>query len=320
VLKVRTFAPHRPAVKIKKKSPITAAAEEQRELTPLRIAGVPEHFNLPWMLALERRAFVRAGIDLRWRTVPEGTGAICQLLRKGELDLAIMVTEGAVRGILNGDPARIVASYVDSPLTWGVHVGAATGIEGAGQVGSIPYAISRPNSGSHLTALAYARSHGRTLNEEDLIVVNDLKGAEATLKEAAPVAFLWEKYTTKHLVDSGTFRRVDEYRNTWPSFVLVASDAVFAEHPDKVQRILKVVRDQAAGLMQKKTAAEVFAQRYRMTLEDAREWFSGVRWNTGAALQPDELWVVVEALHATGALDPLPAREIALRALLASTA
>ncbi|MEX1131895.1 MAG: ABC transporter substrate-binding protein [Flavobacteriales bacterium] len=303
-------------MKIKKKSPIAAAAEEQRELTTLRIAGVPEHFNLPWMLALERRAFVRACVDLKWRTVPEGTGAMCELLRNGELDLAIMVTEGAVRDILNGNPAKIVASYVDSPLTWGVHVGAGTAIQNAKQLNGVPYAISRPNSGSHLVAMAYAKAHGRDLQESDFVVVNDLKGAEARLKEPAPMAFLWEKYTTKHLVDSGIFRRVDEYRNPWPSFVIVASEAVLAEHSDKVQRLLKVINDQASGLMQKKTAPEVFAQRYNMPLEDAREWFGSVRWNTGSGLEPAGLWNVVSALHDTGALVQLPEQEEALRSLL----
>jgi ABC-type nitrate/sulfonate/bicarbonate transport system substrate-binding protein len=305
-------------VKIKKNSPISAAAEEQGELTTLRMAGVPEHFNLPWMLALERRAFIRAGVELKWRTVPEGTGAMCTMLRAGELDLAVMVTEGAVRDILNGNPAKIVASFVDSPLTWGVHVGAATDVQSADQLAAIPYAISRHNSGSHLVAMAYAKAHGRTLEEDDFVVVNDLKGAEASLEDAVPKAFLWEKFTTKHLVDSGAFRLVDEYRNPWPSFVLVATDAVLAEHPDKVLRVLKVIRDQAAGLMQKKSAAEVFAQRYKMSVADAREWFSSVRWNTGQLLDSATLSQVVKALQDTGALDTEMEPEEAWQLLLPS--
>lgn len=299
-------------MKIKKKSPIAAAAEEQRELTMLRIAGVPEHFNLPWMLALERRAFVRAGIELKWRTVPEGTGAMCELLRKGELDLAIMVTEGAVRDILNGNPARIVAPFADTPLTWGVHVGAGSGIQAPEQLASVPYAISRPNSGSHLVAMAYAGAHGRILQTQDLEVVNDLKGALVRLQQAAPAAFLWEKYTTKPYVDAGELLRVDEYQNPWPAFVLVASDAVLAEHPDKVLRALKVIRDQAAGLMQKKTAPEMIAQRYKLELEDARAWLTSMRWNSGKALEPEALVQVVQALES---IDALPANMGAAEAL-----
>lgn len=273
---------------------------KERELTRIRVAGVPEHFNLPWHLGLERRAFVRANIDVKWRTVPEGTGAMCKLLREGEVDVAMLVTEGAVRDILNGNPCRIISPYVDSPLTWGVHVGADSGVNGAEQLKGVPYAISRPNSGSHLAAITYARSKGRVVGEEDLEVVNDLKGALARLAQPGPIAFLWEKYTTKPHVDAGTLRRVDEYRSTWPSFMLVATEAILEAHPKEIDRLLKVIRDQASGLMLKKTAPEMVAHRYGMSLQDAQEWFAGVRWNTGAKAEASMLEEVVGTLAAAG--------------------
>ncbi len=276
---------------------------EERPLIPIRVAGVPEHFNLPWLLALERRAFVRAGIEVQWHTVPEGTGAMCKLLRAGEVDLAMLVTEGAVRDILNGNPSRIVSHYVDTPLTWGVHVGADITISTLDELKGAPFAISRHNSGSHLAALAYARSRGWSPTEHELIVVNDLEGALARLKQPSPAAFLWEKFTTKPLVDAGVLRRVDEYRPTWPSFVIVATEALLAQHPKEVQRLLKVIRDQVAGLMAKKTAPEMIAQRYRMGVDDAREWFGAVRWNTGAPVDKAMLGEVSNTLFDLGMLE-----------------
>lgn len=276
--------------------------EPVSEPITLRIAGVPEHFNLPWLLALERRAFVRANIELKWNTVPEGTGRMCAMLRSGEVDLAVLVTEGAVRDILNGAPNRIVATYVDTPLTWGVHVGAHTAITKPDELKNIPFAISRFNSGSHLAAVSYAQTHGWAPAENALVVVNDLKGAEERLKGAEPIAFLWEKFTTKHLVDAGTFRRLDEYRSPWPSFVIVATEAVLAEHPKEVARLLKVIRDQVSGLMQKKTAPAMVAQRYKMSLEDAREWFAGVKWNTDGKVDETALVRVAETLVGAGIL------------------
>lgn len=270
------------------------------EPTPIRVAGVPEHFNLPWLLALERRAFVRAGIEVKWRTVPEGTGAMCRLLRSGEVDMALLVTEGAVRDILNGNPGRIVSPYVDSPLTWGVHVGAHTAITSPEQLRGVPFAISRPNSGGHLAAVTYALKHGRSLQDKDLEVVNDLNGALERLAAPAPIAFLWEKFTTKPHVDAGRLRRIDEYSAPWPSFVLVASNALLADHPREVVRLLKVIRDQAAGLMMKRTAPEVIAHRYSMPLEDARAWFDTVRWNNAAPLPESTLQDIVAALAAAG--------------------
>ncbi|MBL7951993.1 MAG: ABC transporter substrate-binding protein [Flavobacteriales bacterium] len=272
----------------------------ERELTRIRVAGVPEHFNLPWHLGLERRAFVRAGIEVKWRTVPEGTGAMCKLLREGDVDVAMLVTEGAVRDILNGNPSRIISPYVDSALTWGVHVGAETGVDAAEELKGVPYAISRPNSGSHLAAISYARSKGWSVKESDLEVVNDLKGALVRLEKLEPIAFLWEKFTTKPHVDTGKLRRVDEYSSAWPSFMLVATEAILEAHPTEIARLLKVIRDQASGLMSKKTAPEIIAHRYGMSLEDAREWFAGVRWNTGAALDDRTLRTVVDTLAAAG--------------------
>lgn len=279
---------------------IRAAAEQASALVPFRVAGVPEHFNLPWLLALERRAFVRAGIEVKWRTVPEGTGAMCDLLRAGEVDVALLVTEGAVRDILNGNPSRIVSNYVDSPLTWGVHVGSHTAITTPEQLRDIPYAISRPNSGSHVVAVNYARAHGRELEGSDLEVVNDLKGALERMAMPEPIAFLWEKFTTKPHVDSGVLRCVDEHSAPWPSFVIVVREEVLEEHPREVGRMLKVIRDQSAGLMAKKTAPEIFAKRYSMVPADAQEWFAGVRWNTGEPLEEATLAKVVSTLSSAG--------------------
>ncbi len=283
------------------------------DMTMMRVAGVPEHFNLPWMLALERRAFVRAGIEVKWRTVPEGTGAMCKLLRAGEVDVAMLVTEGAVRDILNGNPSRILSPYVDSPLTWGVHVGAHTAIQEPAQLKDVPFAISRLNSGSHLAAMAYAQAHGWTPQESDLVVVNDLEGAVERLKGPDPIAFLWEKYTTKHLVDSGAFRRVDEYQAPWPSFVLVASEAILESNGTDVARLLRVIRDQAKGVMEKKSAPEMIAQRYRMSDEDARDWFSGVRWNLDGRMEDGMLERVATTLHEAGMLPEVEAGSLVER-------
>lgn len=277
------------------------------DMTMMRVAGVPEHFNLPWMLALERRAFVRAGIEVKWRTVPEGTGAMCKLLRSGEVDMAMLVTEGAVRDILNGNPSRILSPYVDSPLTWGVHVGAHTAIQEPAQLKDVPFAISRLNSGSHLAAMAYTQAHGWTPQESDLVVVNDLVGAVERLKGPDPIAFLWEKYTTKHLVDSGTFRCVDEYQAPWPSFVLVATEAILESNGTDVARLLRVIRDQAKGVMEKKSAPEMIAQRYRMSETDAQAWFAGVRWNVDGKKEEAMLARVADTLQAAGMLPEMEA-------------
>ena len=93
-------------------------------MTTVRIGGVPEHFNLPWHLALEEGLFEKEGIALQWIDFPDGTGAMNRALKAGELDLAIPLTGGIIKGIAQGTPAKILQLYVSSPLLWGVHVAA----------------------------------------------------------------------------------------------------------------------------------------------------------------------------------------------------
>src|SRR5690554_503105 len=79
----------------------------------LIIGGVPEHFNLPWQLAIDAKKFEQAGIELTWRDFPKGTGDLNRALRAKEIDLAVILTEGIVRDIIQGNPARIVQVYVN---------------------------------------------------------------------------------------------------------------------------------------------------------------------------------------------------------------
>ena len=88
----------------------------------LKIGGVPEHFNLPWRLSLEGGAFGRAGVKVEWRDYPGGSGAMAKALRDGELDAALLLTEGAVAAVTDGVALEIVSLYTDSPLVWGIHV------------------------------------------------------------------------------------------------------------------------------------------------------------------------------------------------------
>ncbi|MCB0770360.1 MAG: ABC transporter substrate-binding protein [Flavobacteriales bacterium] len=275
----------------------------EKTLLPIRLAGVPEPFNLPFMLGLERRAFVRAGLEVKWRTVPQGTGEMCRLLRGGEVDMAILVTEGAVRDIANGSPVRILGPLVDTPLTWGVHVGLWPGLDASDDLKGVPYAVSRLNSGSHLMAMVHARRNGWAPEPKDLIIVNDLKGAVERLGSKEPAVFLWEKYMTAALVRDGRLRRVGEFNPGWPAFVVVVRDAFLAEHPTGVDLLLRVFRDQARGLMQKKSAPEMIAQRYGMGLEDATTWFGEVKWNVDGAMDAGIIQRVGEVLHGVGLLD-----------------
>lgn len=269
----------------------------------LRVAGVPEHFNLPWQLALERDAFRKAGMDVRWSTVPEGTGAMCAMLRTGATDLAVLVTEGAVRDILQGNPGRIVGTFVASPLTWGVHVGTASGLRTPADLGHVPFAISRFNSGSHLMAMCYAEQLGWRPAEADFVVVNDLAGAVDRLGGSEPLVFLWEAAMTSAWVDRGLLRKVDEYRPPWPCFVVVARNDVLEHSRGAIRRMLAVLHHQAQELMARKDLAALVSQRFGIGPKAAGEWARSVEWTTTGHVDPASLLGVCAILHRVGMLD-----------------
>jgi ABC-type nitrate/sulfonate/bicarbonate transport system substrate-binding protein len=83
----------------------------------VRVVGVPEHFNLPWHMALEEGAFEDRGIELEWTDIPEGTGRMADMLAKGETDLAIILTEGVIKAISDGNPSMILQEYIGSPYS-----------------------------------------------------------------------------------------------------------------------------------------------------------------------------------------------------------
>jgi hypothetical protein len=73
----------------------------------IKIAGVPEHFNLTLAFSHRKRRFQERKIDLQWTDNFEGTGKMCQMLRNGG-NIAVILTEGIVKDITAGNPSKIV--------------------------------------------------------------------------------------------------------------------------------------------------------------------------------------------------------------------
>lgn len=265
-------------------------------MKPLRIAGVPEPYNLPWHLAMEKGRFAEAGIDLQWHTVHEGTGRMCQMLKDDELDMAILVSEGAVRDILNGGPHRVVSTFVDSALPWGVHVPAASGLHAPGQLKHIPYAISRLGSGSHIMAMIHAERLGWRPAQKDLVVVHNMRGAADRMQVGPPVIFLWETYVTASYVDQGIMRRVDELRAPWPGFVIVASERFLAEHAPAMDRALAMLHEEVETMKRGPHLVELVMQSAGFAEARAKEWLKHVYWSVDRPI-PASFETLVERLR-----------------------
>lgn len=251
------------------------------------VGGVPEHFNLPWHLCLEAGEFKNAGFDLQYVDVPGGTGAMTRGLEDKELDIAIVLAEGGVASVLRGNPCSIVKTYVESPLTWGIHVAADSDIKSIQQAQSKRYAISRFGSGSHLMAIVDASERGWPTDDLKFEKIGNLDGARAALSKGDADIFFWERFTTAPYVDSGEFRRVGERRTLWPAFVILVRNEVLTERASDIKNVLEIINGSTASLMSSPEACKVISKRYQLKLGQVREWFSQTTWSTDFA-KPSE--------------------------------
>lgn len=245
----------------------------------VRIVGVPEHFNLPWLLAIEEGAFKNRGIDLEWNDIPEGTGRMCELLHSGETDLAIVLTEGAVKSISGGNRAKIVQEYISSPLLWGIHVRHSASYQRVAELENVPTAISRMGSGSHLMTHINAQNQGWDTQKLQFEIVNTLNGAIENFRNGSDAYFLWEHFTTKPLVDKGFLRRLGDCPTPWPCFVIVATDHFATKYSTLLTHIVDTINIHTSEFNKIPSIDRTLSNRYDQKLEDIQDWFSKTSWS-----------------------------------------
>jgi len=245
----------------------------------IQIAGVPEHFNFPWHLAMDEGAFQQRGINLEWTDVPEGTGRMVELLSSGKAEMAILLTEGYVRAVSEGLEALIAQVYIATPLLWGVHVHAQSSFRTQEELVNKTAAISRYGSGSHLMAYVHARQMAWPQGALHFEVINTLDGAVQALRDKQADYFMWEKFTTQPLVDQGVFRRVGVCPTPWRCFVIAARADFARDEPGVLSDVLEIINGYTSEFKWIPSIDRTLSNHYGQTLSDIREWLSLTRWS-----------------------------------------
>ncbi len=245
----------------------------------IKIAGVPEHFNLPWHLCIENGEFEEAGIDLQWTDVPEGTGKMCQMLREGETDIAVILTEGIVKDIVAGNSSKIVQVYVKSPLIWGIHVAANASYETLSDLENTTAAISRLGSGSHLMSFVNAQKNGWNTSNLQFEIVHTIEGAVTALSSGTADYFMWERFMTKPLVDNGTFRRIADCPTPWPCFVIAVRNEILEKEMAVITQILEIINATTEEFKSIPSIDRTLASKYNQKIEDIQEWLRVTHWS-----------------------------------------
>lgn len=245
----------------------------------IKIGGVPEHFNLPWHLSIEDGSYQQNDIQLEWIEYPGGTGAMCEALRNKDIDIAILLTEGIVKDIIAGNPSKIVQTYIQTPLIWGIHVGVDSKYTDLSELKNTKAAISRYGSGSHLMAYVNAQSQKWDTSLLQFEVVKNLNGAVEALTNGNADYFMWEHFTTKPLVDNGTFRRVTDCPTPWPCFVIAVREEILNTQIEEIKTILNIINITTTDFKHIPSIDKTLAHRYDQKLEDIQKWLKHTEWS-----------------------------------------
>lgn len=282
------------------------ASHKGRCLGTLRVAGVPEHFNAPFHLASERGLYKEQGVNFEWAMTPQGTGAMAEALENGKVDMAVMLSEGAVARAAAGATFKVVGTYVQSPLRWGIHVKSGSPIKTIDDLKGKTFGVSRMLSGSHLMAHVLAhQKNWQPDTDAPVKVVHTLDGAREAMASGEIDVWLWEKFTTKHLVDQGEWDIIGEVPTPWPCFCFAASEKALETKSAEIRAVIeatKKVSDEFKFNREGSTTSYV-SENHQLDLIDAKEWLSGTEW--ACSLQVDEATLdkTQAALVAIGQLD-----------------
>lgn len=255
-------------------------------------------------MAIDQGAFEELDVVVEWYDFPAGTGAIMDALAANDIDIATPLTEGAVTSIANGNPSRIVEVWVDSPLLWGIHVAAHSAAHEIGDIAGQRFAISRFGSGSELMSRVLAEDEGWSLDEAVWVLVENLEGALRALTTGEAEIFLWNKSMTQPHVDDGTLRRIGILPTPWPSFAVVATNALLHDHADLARGVADAALAAANDFAAQHGAAQLVAERFGLEPGDAAEWLAQVRWpKPGSPVDLQMLTEVVERMRNLGRLE-----------------
>ncbi|MFT7589389.1 MAG: sulfonate transport system substrate-binding protein [Limisphaerales bacterium] len=267
------------------------------------VGGVPEHFNLPWHLARESGGFSEAGIRVDWQDFHGGTGALNKALREGEIDIAVVLTEGIIADMHRGNPSSIVQIYIQSPLIWGIHVGEESKFMEPDDLQGGTYSISRYGSGSHLISFVDAMQRGWDIGAQKFKVVGNLEGALEALTKGNADCLLWEKFTTKPYVDSGIVRRIGEVHTPWPCFVMAVRNDRLQEDKIQVSQLCKVIQAYSKDFMSNENAKAMVAERYKLLPEDVEQWYNATRWAVSNEIPNKAIDQTINTLFELGLID-----------------
>lgn len=281
----------------------------------VRVGGVPEHFNYPWHIGMNDGHFSKSGVEVQWFELRNGTGSMITALHNDEVDIVVGLTEGLVSEIVKGGDIKLLGTYVESPLRWGVITGQNTPYHSVEDLKGETFAISRHKSGSHLMAGVLAAKQGWKQDDLSYSVIGHFSDLRASVNDGQAAAFMWEYFTTKPFVDSGEVRFIGEITTPWSCFMIAAKEKWIETHTDVIHKILTALQPAVQLFSTNPDMPAIIAKEYGLEVDDARAWYNTVKITGVPQIQVDSLQSAVEALYETNVI---PTNDVDLSTLVHS--
>ena len=90
---------------------------------------------------------------------------------------------------------------------------------------------------------------------------------------------MWEKFTTKPLVDHKIFRRLGDCPTPWPCFVIAVRDEFIINEKETLQIILKTINTITTSFKEILEIDRIISERYQQKNEDVKEWLKLTEWS-----------------------------------------
>ncbi|UJR38635.1 hypothetical protein I4U23_031300 [Adineta vaga] len=243
----------------------------------IRVAGVPEHFNEPWIIGLEEELFLKEGIDIKWHSVKEGTGAMLNKLKSDEVDVIVALTEGLINEICKGSDIRLIGTYVQSPLIWSVSTGSNSNFNSIEDLKGEIFGISRYQSGSHLMSCVLANQYGWKQNEIEFLINDNFENLRKSVNDKTSSAFLWEYFMQKPFYDKGEIRRIGEIITPWPCFLIASKEKFIGENLIHLENMFKALEKSCLSFQQNSLKSiKRISEKFHLNENDAKSWFDKV--------------------------------------------
>ncbi|WP_057936680.1 type 2 periplasmic-binding domain-containing protein [Algoriphagus resistens] len=255
----------------------------------LRITGVPEHFNFPWIKVVKAQPFEKDGVSLQWSDESRGSGQMNKDLREDKTDIAIVLTESFLKDFEAGNPSKMIGFHVKSPLIWGIHISGTSPVNSLQEITSPSFLISRPGSGSQLMSYVLAKREGWDSTGLDFKTVSNLPGALEVMTPEKPEMFLWEKYTTKPWVDSNQMKRIGEVPSPWPCFAIIATDKALDRFGELIFQLRDMVYQSSEDLQSSDSVIDEISKHYGLDRNDVSEWFMQTTWAVDGTISRTQL-------------------------------